>query len=231
MPNNQESQAEIDANQVPKIRGGGPQSAAGKRSSSRNSWKHGYASESLEVPDSERAAYEASRAQFFAETAPQGPLQSTLVDRMCRNSWKLTRIAEEEDELISLQRLVKHAVTVALDNNDQSRADDLAEFQANIDQQAKLLARYEQAAERGFHKAFNTFLRLRRQPDLLTTVALEPPAPPQPSYAPRRQAPANVQPRTLPAAPNEPRLSHFEALLTSVEPCLNVTATPPIGRR
>ena len=144
---------------------------------------------------------------------------------------KLTRIAEEEDELISLQRILKHTITTALDNNDRARADGLADFQAELEQQAKLLARYEQAAERGLHKALNTFIRLRKQPDLLTTVSLEPPAPPQPSYAPRRQAPANVQPRTLPPAPNEPRPNHSLLPQTTVEPGRDGTAHATIGRR
>ena len=73
-----------------------------------------------------------------------------LVERICRNSWKLEKIAEREDEVLDIRLAMA-------DDLDDEAADEL-------DRELKLLARYEQAAERHFHKALNTLLKLRTKP-------------------------------------------------------------------
>jgi hypothetical protein len=229
MLSNQEIQVEFDAAHDSSSLGG-PKSEVGKESSRRNALKHGYSSDTIEVPDPERGVYERLRASFETEMRPSSPLEVALVDRICRSSWKLTRIAEEEDELRAFLRKLKQAAFRALDNKDQKRADEIADVQGDTDQQLKLLARYEQAAERGFHKALNTFVQLRKNPEMMEPKDA-PPAPQQPSNAPRREAPANVQPSTIPAAPNEPRPNSVPASQTTVEPGRNGTAHAQNGRR
>ena len=181
----------------------GPTSAAGKQIVSRNALKHGFASETIPVKSEEREAYSKTLHSWVDQLKPEGPVELTLVERVCRNSWKLNKIAEREDELID--RLV-----LADDRDDETTA--------ALDRELKLLARYEQAAERNFHKALNAFLKLRKNPELLTASAPKPSLAPAPKPTPRPAAPL-----VIPPAPNKPSFSEF------LNPILNVTAArPPI---
>ena len=123
----------------------GPTSAEGKRIVSRNALKHGFASETIAVKKEEQAAYSLKLQGWLNELKPRSMVEETLVERICRNSWKLEKIAEREDELIDIRL---------------SMADDLDdETTTELERELRLLARYEQAAERHFHKAaLNTLL-------------------------------------------------------------------------
>ncbi len=170
----------------------GPTSAEGKRIVSGNALKHGLSSETIAVKIEERAAYGRKLQSWVNQLAPVGPVEETLVERICRNSWKLAKIAEREDELLDI------------------RAGDLDdETSAELERELRLLARYEQAAERNFHKALNMLLKLRSKPELLA-VPLRSPAP-------------RPKPLVIPTVPNEP------SFFGDLDPVLNITAArPPI---
>ncbi len=175
----------------------GPTSAEGKRIVSRNALKHGFASETIPVKSEEHAAYSRKLQTWVDQLRPNGLIELMLVERICRNSWKLEKIAEREDEVLDLR--------LAMADDDESAAE--------LERELKLLARYEQAAERHFHKALNMLLKLRAKPELLAVPA--PAAAPTP--VPRRE------PLVIPAAPNKP------SFFGDLNPVLNVTAArPPI---
>ena len=90
------------------------------------------------------------------------------------------------------------------------------ESAAEVERELRLLARYEQAAERHFHKALNMLLKLRSKPELLAAPT---PAPkPATIPVPRRE------PLLIPPAPNKP------SFFGDLNPVLNVTAArPPIA--
>ena len=172
----------------------GPTSAEGKRIVSGNALKHGFASETIAVKIEERAAYGRKLQSWVDQLTPVGPVEETLVERICRNSWKLAKIAEREDELLDVR---------AGDLDDESAAE--------LERELRLLARYEQAAERNFHKALNMLLKLRSKPELLAVAT------PAPTPAPR------PEPLVIPPAPNKP------SFFGDRDPILNVTAArPPI---
>ncbi len=135
------------------------------------------------------------------QLTPVGPVEETLVERICRNSWKLTKIAEREDELLDIRL---------------AAADDLDdETGAELERELRLLSRYEQAAERHFHKALNMLLKLRSKPELLAAPTPAPAAAPTPAPRP--------EPLVIPATPNKP------SFFGDHNPILNVTAArPPI---
>ncbi len=81
----------------------GPTSAEGKRIVSRNALKHGFAAETMAVKKEEQAAYTVELQRWVAELRPKGLVELTLVERVCRNSWKLEKIAEREDELLDIR--------------------------------------------------------------------------------------------------------------------------------
>ena len=175
----------------------GPTSAEGKRIVSRNALKHGLASETIPVKSEEHAAYTLKLQTWVAQLAPNSLVELMLVERICRNSWKLEKIAENppEDEVLDLR--------LAMADNDESAAE--------LERELRLLARYEQAAERHFHKALNMLLKLRSKPELLAAPTPAPiPAPPPKSLV-------------IPPAPNKP------SFFGDLNPVLNVSAArPPI---
>ncbi len=180
----------------------GPTSAEGKRIVSRNALKHGFASETMAVKGEEQAAYSLQLQKWIDELRPRGVVEETLVERVCRNSWKLEKIAEREDELLDIR------LTMADELDDETITE--------LERELRLLARYEQAAERHLHKALNMFLRLRKNPELLNAHV---PAP-APVAAPRAvPAPApRPEPLVIPPAPNKP------SLFGDRVPILNVSA-------
>ncbi len=166
----------------------GPTSAEGKRIVSRNALKHGFASETMAVKTEEQAAYSLKLQGWLNELMPRSMVEETLVERICRNSWKLEKIAEREDELIDVR------LTMADDLDDKTSAE--------LERELRLLARYEQAAERHFHKALNTLLKLRKNPALLNAHIPAPVAAPRPAPIPAPRP----EPLVIPPAPNKPSL-------------------------
>ncbi len=168
----------------------GPTSAEGKRIVSRNALKHGFASETMAVKTEEQAAYTLKLQGWLNELKPRSMVEETLVERICRNSWKLEKIAEREDELIDVR------LTMADDLDDETSAE--------LERELRLLARYEQAAERHFHKALNTLLKLRKNPELLNANI---PAPaPVPASRPAPIPVPRPEPLVIPSVLNKPSL-------------------------
>ena len=187
----------------------GPTSAEGKRIVSRNALKHGFASETMAVKTEEQAAYSLKLQGWLNELRPRSMVEETLVERISRNSWKLEKIAEREDELIDVR------LTMADELDDETITE--------LERELRLLARYEQAAERHFHKALNTLLKLRKNPALLNAHIPAPAPAPAPVPVPRPvPTPApRPQPLVIPPALNKP------SLFDDFNPILNVT----VGRR
>ena len=76
----------------------GPVSPEGKQAVSRNAVKHGFASETMAIKSEELASYTETLRSWVKQLSPNGPIELILVERVCRNSWKLSRIADREDE-------------------------------------------------------------------------------------------------------------------------------------
>ena len=193
----------------------GPVSAEGKQAVSRNAVKHGFASMTIAIKNDERAKYAETLQIWIDDLRPNSPVELTLVERVCRNSWKLSRIAGREDELID-NRL---AIVDGLDD----------EAIAAIERELKLLNRYEQAAERNFHKALGAFMNLRKNPELLAANTPAPAPVPQPAPPPRVETPA--APLVIPPVPNKPSLiDDLTSLFGDFNPVLNVSAArPPVA--
>ncbi len=172
----------------------GPTSAEGKRIVSRNALKHGFASETMAIKSEEQVAYTLTLQGWLNELKPRSMVEETLVERICRNSWKLEKIAEREDEVID----IRFGMADKLDD----------ETITELERELKLLARYEQTAERHFHKALNMFLKLRKNPELLN-ANLPAPAPVPASRPAPRPAPIPVprpEPLVIPSVLNKPSL-------------------------
>ena len=79
---------------------------------------------------------------------------------------------------------------------------DLALFKANPETQ--LLMRYEAQAERELHRAVNSFLKLRKDPDLVAPPEPEPEPAPEPAPEPVAAAPKKARKSSTPPAQTNP---------------------------
>jgi hypothetical protein len=78
----------------------GPRTEEGKARSSRNALKHGLRAQKLMLVEGEDAAeFEGLEAALADELAPVGVLQSVLVQRIARATWRLSRADRMEVEL------------------------------------------------------------------------------------------------------------------------------------
>ena len=70
----------------------GPTSAEGKRIVSRNALKHGFAGQTIIIPDHELEVYERHFAAFRSEHRPVGPTEEFMVQSLAEYSWAIQQI-------------------------------------------------------------------------------------------------------------------------------------------
>jgi hypothetical protein len=109
----------------------------------------------------------------------------------CR--WRAIRLLGLESTAPPLEQPIREAAEAELRRlarlRDELAADPTAGLRADLalfgsDPESHLLIRYEAAAERELHRAVTTFLKLRKDPELV-----DPPAPPAPEAAPAEATP------------------------------------------
>lgn len=98
------SQKKLEANRSNAAKSTGPTSDEGKATASRNSLKHGmYASNPL-LPHEDPAEFQAFREGIVRHLRAQGPMELLLVDRIVCCAWRLRRIGEIENWIITRKR-------------------------------------------------------------------------------------------------------------------------------
>ena len=83
---------QIEANKRNALRSTGPATAAGRRISSKNAWKHGLTAREVTVDKTEAEKFAAFRDDMVADLAPQGALEEELAEEVAINSWRLHRV-------------------------------------------------------------------------------------------------------------------------------------------
>ena len=82
-------------------RGGGPTTAVGKSSSSRNATKHGMYSPSVVLPSESEFEFNMLKQEFIDEHSPRGSVQLMLVHDLAVLVWKKRRLESLESRMIS----------------------------------------------------------------------------------------------------------------------------------
>ena len=82
-------------------RGGGPATAVGKSSSSRNATKHGMYSPSVVLPSESEFEFNALKQEFIDEHSPRDSVQLMLVHDLAVLVWKKRRLESLESRMIS----------------------------------------------------------------------------------------------------------------------------------
>jgi hypothetical protein len=96
------SSARAEASRKNGARSRGPRTPEGKARSARNALKHSLRAEKyLVLPEEDAVEFAALEAALVGELAPQGALQSILVQRVARAAWRLERAERIEVELFA----------------------------------------------------------------------------------------------------------------------------------
>ena len=73
------SKAKIESNRRNSKRSTGPRTPEGKRSSAKNSLRHGLLAKQITLPDENMEEFQEFRRRLFIELAPTGPLEEVTV--------------------------------------------------------------------------------------------------------------------------------------------------------
>jgi hypothetical protein len=104
------STLQLEANRQNTQLSTGPVTEEGKRRSSQNAVRHGFTGQSLVITDAEKEAYEAHVKAFQTEYAPDGHIESNLVQQLADLHWSIHQIFVQQANLTSLI----NAITVQL---------------------------------------------------------------------------------------------------------------------
>jgi len=79
----------------------GPRTEAGKARSSQNATTHGLFAQSVVLAPEDEAAYQQLCQKFFDEYKPANVTEATLVQQLADTSWRLNRILQLEDAVLT----------------------------------------------------------------------------------------------------------------------------------
>ena len=152
------SQKKLDANRRNAQHSTGPTSDEGKAVASRNALKHGmYASNPL-LPTEDAAEFEAFRNGLIQELRPRGPMEALLVDRIICNGWRIRRIGEIENWVITRKQESEHR-----DRANQSPAEIMAAEFMYHSHAFEEVSLHEQRLQRNMHAALRQLMQLQKQ--------------------------------------------------------------------
>lgn len=144
------------ANRCNALRSTGPKTAPGKIRSSQNALRHGLLSREAVLPGERRAKLTAFAERLHEDLAPEGELESLLVDRIVSCAWRLRRALSVEVGIIQRE--------LSEDSEGKSEAEQLAlafvRAAYSADALTKL-SRYETTLERGLFRALHELQRLQ----------------------------------------------------------------------
>ncbi len=132
----------------------GPNTPEGKKRSSLNALRHGLTARAVVMPTEDPEAYERLLKALTAEYRPKGVTESLLVQTLAETSWRISRAACVEADLLSF--------SVA---GSPSVADGPAAVSAAIESQAKTLSSlsmHTQRLTRQFEKTLNQLRELQK---------------------------------------------------------------------
>jgi hypothetical protein len=138
------SEAQLNANRANAQHSTGAKTEEGKANSSRNNFRHGLAgltkneSFMLLIPDESKEDYDRSVEAFMDEWKPQTATELDLVLRLASRQWLRRRAIRLQNQFVNFDGTISH-----------------------WDQHA-LFRRYEATHERGFNRALDDLIRLRR---------------------------------------------------------------------
>ena len=149
----------------------GPTTSEGLTRSSRNALRHGLTAPSLPavspvLPTESAADYQTLLHSYLSEFAPQGLLETELVETLAAARWRLRRVSTIETTLLTLEmdRLAEYTDRAFKDLNRAPTPDDRLAWTFNriADKPAlNLLLRYEATLTRTYARALKQLQQLQ----------------------------------------------------------------------
>jgi hypothetical protein len=133
---------QIAANKLNAQKSTGPKTEAGKAKSCLNHLSHGFTSNTADlIPEEDPEEFKALLADLMAEYQPATPTEQILVERMCQNQWLSGRAF----------RFQNNVINICIDR------------QVNVPKDLALFIRYQNGAERNFHRAHADLLNPKKK--------------------------------------------------------------------
>jgi hypothetical protein len=146
------SPAQIFANRENAQLSTGPRTEAGKRTSSRNSTRHGLTGTQIVMPGEDASAYEELRQGMHESYQPANEPERVLVDQISANSWRLMRAQRVETAVLA--KLAEGA-----EDPDAAIAAAFLEKPKDLER----VQRYVTAAERAYYKSMSELSKLQKE--------------------------------------------------------------------
>ncbi len=97
------TQKQLEANRRNATKSTGPRTRAGKALSSRNALRHGLCAEQVLLPYEDEGEYERLGEQLIDDFSPVGALETTLVQTLAADLWRIGRIRKIEVGVLAWQ--------------------------------------------------------------------------------------------------------------------------------
>ena len=141
----------------------GPRTEAGKHRSSLNALTHGLTAKSVVVPTEAEAQYQQLCHKFFDEYKPATATEATLVQLLADTSWRLNRILQLEDAVLTdptlaPQDAIEQISRLGLYSSRLSR-----QFQNTVKQLREIQDDRRQRERREFRKAADLLVQHEHQ--------------------------------------------------------------------
>ena len=142
----------------------GPKSAAGKKRSSLNAFRHGLTGQTVVMPEEDMAAYTDYCKRAFADLKPAGFLEEQAVQTIADTNWRLNRGRAYESTLFSLA-FAAQSENIITENAQAHCALAQAEAAPDLTKSLANLSTYEQRLNRTLTQAKKELaeLQARRQ--------------------------------------------------------------------
>ena len=142
----------------------GPKSAAGKKRSSLNAFRHGLTGQTVVMPEEDMAAYTDYCKRAFADLKPAGFLEEQAVQTIADTNWRLNRGRAYESTLFSLA-FANQSDSIITENAQAHCALAQAEAAPDLTKSLANLSTYEQRLNRTLTQAKKELaeLQARRQ--------------------------------------------------------------------
>ena len=195
------SEKQLAANRLNSLKSTGPRTPEGKAIARLNAVQDGLTGQLTIIPREEYATWVAFSRRLTASLNPAGPQDLHIAARIVRDTWRLHRIAANEENIYTLDLVEKSPdliLTEAGTASNSSSARALAVAISNTrtffnhPRDFERASLYEQRLKRGLHKDYALFRQLQRDRNLPATKSVartgrlqpNPPAPvePEPGY-------------------------------------------------
>ena len=207
------SERQRAANHANGAKSHGPKTAEGRAISCQNAAKHRLTASLITLEGEDLEDYERFRDALSARLDPRDAMERDLCEKMAYASWRITRAALMEAELLDIE--IENQLDDAEDQTAYRPATAVAnayEALTNANKSLSNLNRYEASLARQYALFYKMFNDLRKRNDLPPAPVIELPQQNEP-------IPEIEHPQTIPiSAPSEPSALPSDPLTTNHQP-------------